>query len=232
MASGQDSGRGTANGGEERSTGDDFASLCNSNREEWNRRADEYWRIGKPLFPPDEGQVTGEEDNNREGRQETMTEDEQRERVEEIKRRLKAVDEACKFPVSERSKEENRRREAALAKEEEERRKSELVEMELSAIERRYKMRQMEQQKRAKQKEVDDEAESTATEMEKKEDEDEEEAEAMATEMEKTEDEDEAEAKARERRRKEEEEEAGRRLDQFLDEELMNITVDSHSHLW
>ena len=81
MASGQDSGRGTANGGEGKYTVDDMYSLYNTNREEWRRLADEYWRIDKPLFPPDEGQVTGEEDNNRVGRQETMTEDEQRERV-------------------------------------------------------------------------------------------------------------------------------------------------------
>ena len=190
MASGQDSGRGTGGGGKEPTN----ASLFRTDYEEWKRREDEYWGIGKPLFPPDEGQVTEEEDNNRVGRLETISEDEQRERVEEMKRRLKALDEACKLPVSERSKEEKIRREASLAKEEEERRKSELVEMELSAIERRYEMRQMEQQKRAKQKEVDTQAESRAT----------------------------------ERETKEEDEEAGRRYDQAIDEDLANMTEDSH----
>ena len=100
--SGQDSGRGTEDGGDEKPS----VFLFKTDREEWRRQRGEYWGIGKPLFPPDAGEAAEEEDNSRVGRQET---EDHRERSEEFKRRLKALHEACKLPqltgVCERSKE-------------------------------------------------------------------------------------------------------------------------------
>ena len=105
-------------------------------------------RIGKPLFPPDE------EGSSRVGRRETITEDEERERSEESKKRLKAFDEAWKLPqvTSERSSKKKRRREEemeekALAtpeKKELERHQREVLELEVSAMRRKEEQKEKE----------------------------------------------------------------------------------------
>ena len=94
MASGQDSGRGASEGGDERNTGNDVPSLFAG------------WRK--------EGQVSGEEDSIKGGGGQRMqTDGKKRERLEELegkgragyretteegKKRLKALHEACEFP--------------------------------------------------------------------------------------------------------------------------------------
>ena len=111
---------------------------------------DEYLRIGKPLFPPDE------EGSSRVGRRETITEDEERERSEESKKRLKAFDEEWKLPQvtsdhsRERSSEKKRRREeemeekamATPEKKELERHQREVLELEVSAMRRKEEQKE------------------------------------------------------------------------------------------
>lgn len=168
--SGQDSGRGTEEGGDEKPS----AILFKTDKEEWRRRMDEYWGIGKPLFPPDAGEAAEEEDNSIVGRQET--EDENRERSEELKRRLKALHEACKLPqltgVCERSKEENRRTEEATPEKKElERHQRESLILEASVMKRRAeqteKLRVERVRDMTRRKEMAEEEERKAVEMRK-----------------------------------------------------------------
>ena len=136
---------------------------------------DEYLGIGKPLFPPDE------EGSSRVGRREAITEDEERERSEESKKRLKAFDEAWKLPqvTSERSSEKKRRREEEMEekametpeKKELERHQRELLELEVSATKRKEMQKEKERVERmrdmARQEELTLQAERKAAEMRK-----------------------------------------------------------------
>ena len=105
---------------------------------------DEYLRIGKPLFPPDE------EGSSRVGRRETITEDEERERSEESKKRLNAFDEAWKLPQVTSEKKRRREKEMeekAMATPEKkglERLQRKVLELEVSAMRRKEEQKEKE----------------------------------------------------------------------------------------